>query len=486
MNTIYSSGKILKGALINSGALGAKIIGGPALLYLIANVYSSSTLAVFFIAYSIVEIAGDISFSGFMDAVLFFGISDSSSKEMKPSENIFGITLVFSLLTTLILLVFAPLISVKFFQQYADIDKAIQFLALGIPFEAITRFYVTLPKIKIKMQYDAIMIGIIFPVSAILLSILFSFIETSISTLALAFSSSWVLTSIAAVVTVSRQFDFVPEFKSSFHKFKQITAFSIPQSLNMAFNRSIASMDILILGFFNTAPHLIALYGLVSQIVKNLRHIRLVFSSALSPALSKMRHKDLIKERNLLIFKVISWIFPLLFFALIILVSIRFELFQLIEGGKSVPTTFFLILLVSPFMNILFGLAGNTLIMSGYSKLNFLDSIFVGLVNLLLNLILIPKFGLSGAAAATSLSMSLLMFIQLYQGSKYCYLRYPFLFIINLLLISAPVFLIQILWFNDSISIFSRLGVSVLYSGSFIFFRAKITRTEQKRFYCND
>jgi O-antigen/teichoic acid export membrane protein len=63
-----------------------------------------------------------------------------------------------------------------------------------------------------------------------------------------------------------------------------------------------------------------------------------------------------------------------------------------------------LLLLPVPYLQCSLGLAGNTVVMTGHSHLNLANSLTTGLANFLLNLWLIPRFGLAGAAAASALA----------------------------------------------------------------------------------
>ncbi|PSQ86386.1 MAG: hypothetical protein BRD30_09765 [Bacteroidetes bacterium QH_2_63_10] len=61
-------------------------------------------------------------------------------------------------------------------------------------------------------------------------------------------------------------------------------------------------------------------------------------------------------------------------------------------------------LLPIPYLQGSFGLAGNSVVMTGNSHLNLLNSVVTGTTNVLLNVWLIPLFGTVGAAAASALS----------------------------------------------------------------------------------
>jgi O-antigen/teichoic acid export membrane protein len=81
----------------------------------------------------------------------------------------------------------------------------------------------------------------------------------------------------------------------------------------------------------------------------------------------------------------------------------------LIFGSEYMASSTVLILLtLGAFFQTIFGPAGPLLSMSGYTNLVFINSLFAFVLNFLLNFILIPNFGLIGAAVSTLITMVLL------------------------------------------------------------------------------
>ncbi len=65
---------------------------------------------------------------------------------------------------------------------------------------------------------------------------------------------------------------------------------------------------------------------------------------------------------------------------------------------------FMLFLLPIPYLQCSLGLTGNTVVMTGNSHLNLANNVVTGTINFLLNLWLIPAFGLIGATTAPALA----------------------------------------------------------------------------------
>ena len=82
---------------------------------------------------------------------------------------------------------------------------------------------------------------------------------------------------------------------------------------------------------------------------------------------------------------------------------------MLLFGPDYMDSASVLVLLtIATFVQTAFGAAGPVLSMSGYTRLVLWNSLGVFILNLVLNIILIPKFGIMGAAWATLISMTAL------------------------------------------------------------------------------
>lgn len=79
--------------------------------------------------------------------------------------------------------------------------------------------------------------------------------------------------------------------------------------------------------------------------------------------------------------------------------------------GFSTGATALAILAIGQFVNVATGSVGYLLMMSGYEKLMRNNIIVSAALNILLNTILIPKYGISGAAIATAFSLAMMNLI---------------------------------------------------------------------------
>ena len=92
------------------------------------------------------------------------------------------------------------------------------------------------------------------------------------------------------------------------------------------------------------------------------------------------------------------------------------ELVLLFHGSFTYDTEFMIWLLVPPILSCSVGLAGNIIVMTGHSIWNLINSISVAMLNLAFNYLMIPKYGILGAAYATVLAATAISVAQLLEA----------------------------------------------------------------------
>jgi O-antigen/teichoic acid export membrane protein len=171
----------------------------------------------------------------------------------------------------------------------------------------------------------------------------------------------------------------------------------------MLMNLGLTKVDGLMLSAFVSADA-VGVYVLVSDLTQLIRLGKMAFSSVFSPLVA--RYQAAANRRG--IEEALATLIPItatLGILLTLGVMGNYEAVILHEGeqwsgGRLYPW----LLCVGPLMSCFFGLAGNLLLMTGHSRLLLYNSVVAVLLNLALAALLIPRFGLLGAAVATAVS----------------------------------------------------------------------------------
>jgi len=163
-------------------------------------------------------------------------------------------------------------------------------------------------------------------------------------------------------------------------------------------------------GFYNAAVPIAALMSLGSEL----------FMYLFFPLISREYSRRNFKVIKHLSQQVGKWIFFINFPLFILIILFSGFLIQFIFGAEYLPAKNALRLLaVGALVNSLFFTSSRLLSISGKSKLIFFDIIATSLVNIVLNLILLPLYGIDGAAMATMISVILLNLLFLLQANHY-------------------------------------------------------------------
>jgi O-antigen/teichoic acid export membrane protein len=113
---------------------------------------------------------------------------------------------------------------------------------------------------------------------------------------------------------------------------------------------------------------------------------------------------------------VTRWITTIGFPIALAVAILRLDLLRLFDTAYEGDTVFMLLLLVPPLLSVTCGLAGNIIVMTGHSMWNLLNSTTVAVVNVLLNLVMIPRYGLIGAVVATVIASTIMSAMQLIEA----------------------------------------------------------------------
>lgn len=173
--------------------------------------------------------------------------------------------------------------------------------------------------------------------------------------------------------------------------------------------------DVIMLGYF-TDPATVGLYHPAARTAGIVRIVLLSFSGIYGPLMAEMYAKKLTSEMNHLFKLVTRWIttFSLPFAILILLYPKKI---MLIFGSQFLQGYPILMILVSAaFIQAVFGIGGTTLNMTGFPKINLMNTFIACGLNIGLNFYLIPKMGGMGAAIATLITLSFIAIIRILQN----------------------------------------------------------------------
>jgi O-antigen/teichoic acid export membrane protein len=180
-----------------------------------------------------------------------------------------------------------------------------------------------------------------------------------------------------------------------------------------------SSFDTILLGYFSNTGS-VGIYNVIYSLSGLLLSITTAFGFTFLPLVSEaysnrefLRMKRLysIVAKWLLIFTITLSV-PLIFFPELIIGSLFGE--EYVKGNIALP-----ILIIGFLLYSVAGLPSRVLKAVGKTKLIMYNSIIVAILNIVLNIILIPRFDFIGAAIATTIAYVVLSYLLFYESYYY-------------------------------------------------------------------
>jgi O-antigen/teichoic acid export membrane protein len=403
---------VQRGAFVNGlGILGK--VAGPLFLLLVTRLYGAETFGIFVTASSLVEMAVAFLTTGFKDAALIYIARHADDEDERPAlYAAFANALAFSLVCAVGLLLLAfvggPVLLHRIYPQFSEaLVPAVGLMALVLPAMAFSRVVLAATQGLKIMKYDAFVGGYGGPIALLLAALAFWTWQPNVFGLAAAYAVAQTVVFAGSLWIYAREFEWRP-LGTAFRTFRlnrEMIAFALPQNLNMTFNRFITNLDVLMLGALGVSAAGVGVYGVGSQIVREIRQVKFAFSNAFAPHIVRLYRRGALDELGAAYADTSRWIASLAVPLTLAVAALHPDLLRIFYPDYSgPPPTFMLWLLPIPYLISGFGTAGNIVVMTGRSHLNLLNSVTVGVLNVGLNLLLIPHYGLAGAAAASSLA----------------------------------------------------------------------------------
>ncbi len=201
--------------------------------------------------------------------------------------------------------------------------------------------------------------------------------------------------------------------------FKKMFSYSWPFVFYGVVTFIFHSTDSFMIGIFETANE-VGFYNAAIPIAEMLLFPFTLFIQLFFPFVTREFSKGNKELVNQLSKQVGKWIFMITIPFLILFLVFPGAFINLLFGSEYIVSkTALQFLSIGIMFSVIFGISRELLSIKGKSKLILLDMIVSGIINIILNLIFVPLYGISGAGFATMLSMIFLNILFLIQSNKH-------------------------------------------------------------------
>ncbi len=377
-----------------------KIIRAVIIMYA-ARLLGTESYGIFTYAMSIAALFAVFSDMG-ISSILVRELSKNSDKTKEYFSTAFIIKIGFLITTVLLILSIGPFVS-----KFEASTTLIPIVALSIFFDSLRSFLYSIPRSKNKMETEA-GIGLLNEMFCVALIIILFLRDPSAQTLVYSFTIGNGLGLLIALFTTRKYIVSIHRFFSKTLVIPLIKLV-LPFAILSIFGIFMTNIDSIMVGWL-TNEHFVGLYGAAQKPISIIYILPNFLASGLLPVMSAfIKNKQSIKHivstastASLVV------ALPLVVGGIITAPSIIFTVFGS-SYREAIPA--FQLLLITALFLFPATIYAEVLLAENKQKIFILTGIIGAFLNVGLNFLLIPKFGISGSAIATIIAQAVLMFI---------------------------------------------------------------------------
>ncbi len=395
---------VARGAVINFSGIIARMVLVYGYTFLLARMLSVRDLGEYFLMVTIINLLGLASMVGLDLGVVRYVALYAGEGKLGLARKTLGAGLMFGLPVALVftagLFIAAPSVSVRFFDSSTEAITGLRIFAMAIPFLVAARLFNATTQGMHQMKYQVLSRDIGEQVAKIGFSVVMLALGAGLMGVVWANMAS--MATAAALAFVFALVVLAGPKGSDGTGIKPAAAV-LKYSFPLAFANIVVALtlwvDTLMLGFLGT-PEDVGFYGVALKISVFGAKIITAFVIVFTPIIADLWNRGRSEELKELYITVSRWIFILSVPIFLLLTLFSDSLMRVFGPSFVVGSGALVFLAIGQMMSAATGAAGLMVLMSGHSKLELLNVTVTLAVNVILCLLLIPNYGVIGAALA--------------------------------------------------------------------------------------
>lgn len=383
-------------------------------LIIVARLFGAESLGLLMLGLTIINIAAIISRLGLDSGVIKYLAVYSGNNDKQRVKGIIAQSLKYSLIASaflgILLFLTAKSIFVNIYGK-TELENVIKFLSISLPFLSVTFIALSSTYGLQIMRYKVYALNIFLPLSNLAFVIIIFLAGLKLNGIAAAYSVSAFLTCIVSLYFMCKVFRGLRHIKA-IPETRKLFRFSIPLLLFFFLNSAIQWTDTLMLGYFQVAQD-IGIYNAALKTALLTSTILMSFNAIFAPIIADLCNKKEFEKLGSLFKTVTKWIFTACFPVFLLIVLLSKEIMTLFGEEFLIGCIPLVVLSFCYLANGAAGSVGLILTMSGKQDIMMYNTFGVCILNIILNYILIPRYGMIGASVATGISIIILNIIML-------------------------------------------------------------------------
>ena len=464
--------KIAKGAGTAFVGIGIGMFLSYLGVLLIARYLGPEGFGLISLASTITIIVTTIVLVGLADGVVRFVSYYNDDEGRRKGTVLFAlkVVLVLGLLASFIVFLFAEWVSVKVFHDESLIP-VLRIFSFGIPFYAL--LYIGKGALQGLQEIRLLVYvrDIIWNGSRLVLLVGIFLIGFGIVGVAFAYLFAIVIASLIAFYYTNKKLQLFSN-PNSVSVRKKLLSFSLPLMFVGMVGLVSGWTDTIMLGYFLTTTD-IGIYRISLSTASIVMIAPSAFGTIFYPVITEIYAKRDFSELRSTNETVTKWVFMIMLPMVLLMMFFSEQVLYILYGSPYVIGALSLCILgLGNLIISLFYLTNQLLPTTGHTKLVLLNMCIGAVFNVILNVYLIPIYGITGAAFATTLSfliIALCAFTEVYYLTKIQPFKAKYVKIVFASLVSlVVVYVVTRYVFNNDIPIIVLAGMFVLYMALYV------------------
>ncbi len=409
---------------ISTIAKGASVLFGGTLVgyglkYLfeamVARFLGPELFGLFFLGLTVFTVLGAISTLGFHNGVLryvalFRGVGDDARVKGTILLSIKA-ALLASASVSLALLIFSRTVSLRVFHDLR-LTSVLRIFTLGLVFTVLTEIVVLSIQAFHILKYRVLVRMIFEPGLRIVLGVFAFWAGWKLQGVLFAFLVSHILGTFLAFSYLKKVFPLIREPVRPVYETKKILSFSWPLFFVGFLDQLIVQVSTLMLGHYRTLQE-VGIYGAAQRTGFLIPVVLTSFNAIFAPMIADLYNRKETKTLENLFKIVTQWIFTISLPLVLIMVLFPKDILGLWGAQYQPGSVCLIVICCAQMVNCGVGSVGFVIMMTGRTVINLVNNVMVFVLILTLNYLLIPKYGLLGAAASLAVALSLVNVVRL-------------------------------------------------------------------------
>jgi O-antigen/teichoic acid export membrane protein len=379
----------------------------------LARWFGVKSFGIYSIGLSIFGILSVISVMGLDNAALKFTPKTSDIERKRLVVDIAELGLLFSCILGITLFLLRHFIAINIYNT-PDLEEFLVYFSLAIPGYSLSSIFLAFLQASHNITMRMSIKYALEPIIKTSLTFGFAYFGVDILGAVAALAAGLWISVLLSLRTLLnsldlRQFNKRDTIK---HKYKEVLKYTLPVVIGIAFSITASKSDFILLGYMVSNTE-VGLYAAAFQTAAITSIILQSVESVLAPYISEAINSN----SNLKIKQVytlsLRWVYMLGLPLFLFFILFPNELLGLFGEQFTHASLCFSLLAFGQFINIATGSANYVLLMRGKTTWVMVNSIVNGVMQIVLNIFLIPVFGIVGAAITMIIATSLINLIRL-------------------------------------------------------------------------